>query len=145
VTPETVVGGSIAIVDTDFIVQVHAKATSTSDCVVDRDHKLLVSLPHQHEWGTHFKATVDRVAGGTDTIIDAPFETAWVTHPKLNDYGIATPFLLHKGDTIHLSCEWMNDTTEPLIFPREMCVLFGWTLEEDDAHCTGGIWSHSNP
>lgn len=149
VIPQTakadIIAGSVAFVNTNFVVQPNASASSTTDCKMDHSHKLFIAVPHEHEWGTHVKATIDRASGGTDMIHDGAFDPSQVSHPKFESYSTDKPLLLGVGDTVHLSCDWANTTTDPLLFPREMCVLFGWSMEDDDAHCTDGVWDHSNP
>lgn len=40
-----------------------------------------------------------------------------------------------------MSCRWDNTSDSALIFPREMCVLFGWQIGADaDTTCVNGTW-----
>ena len=40
-----------------------------------------------------------------------------------------------------MTCEWRNTTDQPLTFPHEMCVFFGWQIGADaDSQCINGRW-----
>lgn len=140
---DTVIGGSVAIVNTQFSIDAHTKASSSTSCMFDQDHKFMISVPHEHEWGSHLITTVTRKNGTVDTIFDTPFQKEWTSHPKINDYGIDHPFLVSAGDRIDLTCEWDNTTSDALQFPREMCVMFAFSLEDEDSHCVDGVWSNA--
>jgi hypothetical protein len=44
-----------------------------------------------------------------------------------------------KGDTVKLTCNWKNTTSNSIDFPREMCVFFGYTIGSS-AFCLNGNW-----
>jgi hypothetical protein len=141
--PDTVTAGTLAVVATAFSIPAHGKLDKTTECTFDVDHDLLISLPHEHEWGTHVKADVLRAGGKTDAIFDTPFDPSFVSHPPFQAYGTKDPFKIAKGDKVRLTCSWSNTSNEVLGFPREMCVMFGFAMEDDDAVCTEGEWDHS--
>ncbi len=51
------------------------------------------------------------------------FNTPWMT------WDPSTPFVVQAGDVFHLNCTWKNTTSDPVLFPTEMCVATGFTLE----------------
>ena len=55
---------------------------------------------------------------------DKTFNPAWVR------WDPSVPLVINPGDTFHVSCTWNNTTSNSLMFPVEMCVSTGFTLEE---------------
>jgi hypothetical protein len=143
-TPDTVIGGSVAIVNTSFSVDAHSKGTSTTTCTFDRDHHFVMFLPHEHEWGTHLTTKLLRTDGTSQMLLDGAYKPAFVSHPPIQQFEEATPLVIRSGDKVSVTCEWDNTTADPLQFPREMCVFFGYTLDDEGAHCTDGAWDHSS-
>lgn len=93
----------------------------STDCVLDQPIQFASVIGHMHEWGKHI--TVEKItAEGTETIYEVE---GW--HPGLRDappvthYPLADALQLEAGDTLRLTCEWLNDTNEALGFPNEMC------------------------
>jgi hypothetical protein len=136
--PDTITAGTVAVVNTSFSIPAHAKLEKSTECTFDVDHQLLMAVPHEHEWGTHVTVDVHRADGKVDPFIDTPFQPEYVAHPP-----VAKPMLIHKGDRVKLTCDWDNTTGSSLEFPREMCVVFGFAKEDDDAVCSDGQWDHS--
>ncbi len=91
------------------------------DCTFDADYTFVYMLGHMHEWGRSLK--VEEVSGDTvRTVYEVP---AW--DPVYRDQAPVTnftsePYSLAAGTTLRTTCEWFNDTDEPLEFPHEMCV-----------------------
>lgn len=94
------------------------------DCGVPQDIHVLAMLGHMHEWGTTF--SVDLTTGGeTSRIYEVPaWESTFRDAPPMQTYQ-PDEFTLHPGDTVHTSCDWYNDTDQPIDFPHEMCVSVG--------------------
>lgn len=102
-------------------------ATSASfDCELDTTTPWSVAymLPHMHEWGTSI--SISRVVGDAEeTIVEVP---TW--DPYYRDAAPTTKYepgelTFQDGDVIRTSCNWFNDTDEPIVFPHEMCVGVG--------------------
>jgi hypothetical protein len=47
--------------------------------------------------------------------------------------------MIKKGDKVRLTCAWDNTSAEPIGFPREMCIFFGYTIETSFV-CANGAW-----
>jgi len=111
--------------DEGFQVPPSAPLTRTTECVVDRDYQLAISLPHMHEYGSHFTLEVlDANRNHLDTPIDTTWSPVYTSHPPIKVYDMSAPYLLKKGQILRQTCAWNNTTTDPLLFPREMCVGF---------------------
>lgn len=97
----------------------------TSVCKLDRDFQVALDLPHMHEFGKHFTM---EVLDENDNVIDTPIDTDWqplyTSHPPINAYTVGEPYMLKKGQKLRQTCEWQNSTSDPMVFPREMCVGF---------------------
>lgn len=132
--------GTVALVDLGFTVPAGGSAQSGVDCTFQDEHRLLMSIGHEHEWGTHVRAELLRASGASELLFDRPFSPHDVFDPPINGYSVDQPLDIGVGDTIKMSCEWMNTTTDPLTFPREMCVFFGFSMEAGDARCINGGW-----
>ena len=76
-----------------------------------------------------------------DVIFDHDYNPDMVSHPLTKSYSVEEPYQFQEGDTVRMTCNWVNDSDMPLIFPREMCILFGWRLGgEHDTSCAKGAW-----
>jgi hypothetical protein len=138
--PDRIEAGSLAIVDTTFQIPAQQHYEETTECVFDREKHLMISLGHEHEWGTHVHAELVHAAGGTDVLFDKPYAPDNVFNPPNVPYGIENPLVIGVGDKVRMTCTWENTRTQPLTFPLEMCVFFGYTLDPDDSHCVDGTW-----
>ncbi len=111
--------------DDSFEVDPHAPLERTTECVVDRDFNMAIALPHMHELGKHFKLELLDADGTlSDTVIDTDWLEFYVSHPPVRSFEMAAPYQLKKGQRLRQTCTWDNSTSEPVIFPREMCLAF---------------------
>jgi hypothetical protein len=99
---------------------------TTSTCTVKNDLKMLVLLGHMHELGKHYKLETIDAAGKVNTLIEEDWEPSFANHPPLMKFTADAPMLIAKGTKLRQTCKWDNDTAEEVIFPREMCVFFGY-------------------
>ncbi len=124
----------LVTIDEAFEIPPNAPLKRVTECTLDRDFNVALSLGHMHELGSAFKLEVLDEAG---TLIDAPLDHKWTpsytSHPPINTYEIPTPYVLKKGQRIRQTCEWNNSTASPVIFPREMCIgfFYYWPGEGD--------------
>lgn len=137
---ELVVARSRAVVATDWELSPGEVTTATTDCVYEQDTPVVMTLGHEHQWGTHVRAEVVRADGQIDMLFDHPFSPEMESNPRVFYYPVETPLMIRAGDAIRFTCEWMNDTAETVRFPREMCVFFSNTLGGDDGTCINGKW-----
>lgn len=84
------------------------QATTISDtCNIDAPQNLFALIPHMHQLGTHFKATV--TASGVPTVLhDEPF--------SFDGQGVTSfaPIAVGPGDTVGVECTWNNTGSEPV-------------------------------
>jgi hypothetical protein len=141
---KSIVTGSVAVTTVQLAIPAHGAGKITTECSFDADHKLMILAPHEHEFGNLVQAEVHRAGtGAVEMLLDVPFKPVYMSHPPYNDYGVDAPLVIAQGDSVRLTCGWANTTDNDLLFPREMCVLFAFSLEDDDAHCTDGVWDHT--
>lgn len=111
--------------DEAFEIPPNGPLESVTECVLDRDFQVALALPHMHELGSSFKLEVLDEAG---SVLDTPIDTEWVnfyvSHPPITRYTMEEPYMLKAGQRIRQTCTWQNTTTDPVIFPREMCLAF---------------------
>lgn len=122
---EVVTWANMYIFNTERIeIDPHAPAHQDFDCAITEDIHVLAMLGHMHEWGTTFSVDLTR-EGATNRIYDVPaWDATYRDAPPMQTYA-PDEFTLRAGDTVHTSCDWYNDTDEPIVFPHEMCVSVG--------------------
>ena len=111
-------------------------------CTVQQDMNFFLMGGHEHEWGTHVSMTVTPAGGGTPNMIyDTPWQPSYQSNPPRNQYTKDQPFTLHQGDTLSVDCKYYNDTGSDIVFPREMCVGWGYYFPATrEIDCTDGNW-----
>ncbi|HMJ12929.1 MAG TPA: hypothetical protein VK524_16015 [Polyangiaceae bacterium] len=138
---ETVKAGSLAMVSIGWELPPQSPFESTTECTFQEDVPFVIALGHMHEWGSRVKIEVERAGSATDTLIDAAWsvEAATTGGTGYKQYTLESPYMIRKGDTVRLTCNWKNTTSESLEFPREMCVFFGNTIGASYI-CANGAW-----
>ena len=121
--------------------------SSSIDCVAQSDVQVIMMSNHMHEFGTSATTEVQPASGGgASTLRD---DTTWTFdmqfNPTFSRWPVATPFVIHAGDTVRTTCNWNNTTANDMKFPREMCVGVGFALTTGDnptvPSCFGGAWN----
>jgi hypothetical protein len=122
----------------------HAKTTMDVSCAVQRDLRFLQISNHMHDYGTTtFTEFVDPQGVKHELKSDASWTGDWALNPNFTTYPVESPGFVPSGSMLHTHCEW-NNTTDALIkFPSEMCVFFGFILNESDIYCTDGVWNEA--
>lgn len=112
-------------------------------CTMEHDILGWYAIPHMHQWGKTFSATITHNGTATKMWDDLPWDPMYMFSPPAKTYPIDAPQLLAKGDTIDVHCEWNNDTQNHLFFGNEMCVFFIQTIDKDglgSLDCDNGSW-----
>jgi hypothetical protein len=118
--------------DDQFSVPPMGTAKSVSTCTFPQDVKTVVLLGHMHAYGAHY--TLERVdaQGNTlETVYDQAWQPLYMTHPPLLTNTLAEPHDIVAGTIYRQTCSWNNLTTNPLVFPDEMCVAFGYYFPDN--------------
>ncbi len=90
------------------------------DCTFDTEYNMLFLMGHMHEWGTHFTLEMLDEQGVGTIMYDQEWDPAYRDTPPIVDFS-AEPLIAPAGTTWRTTCEWYNDSDEPLTFPGEMC------------------------
>jgi hypothetical protein len=78
---------------------------------------IISSSPHMHLQGRHMKTVINRANGGTETLIDVPFDfNTQVSYP--------TPAIINPGDTLTTTCTFAKPTPFGQGTNEEMCYNF---------------------
>jgi hypothetical protein len=113
------------IQDDEFEVPPQGKLTSQRTCTLDSDLDVVVLLGHMHEAGKHF--TLER-ADGEGKPFEMLYDHDWtpesVSHPPVIKNTMEKPLHFAKGTKLRQTCSWDNASTNPLLFPNEMCLSF---------------------
>jgi hypothetical protein len=132
---------SLAFVDTAMSIPVGQSSVDFT-CNVSQPVATWSFLPHMHNWGTHI--TIEHVSGSTtDRLFDLDWDPSFAFHPPTKTEDPTKPYVLNKGDQLHVHCDYNNTTSGPLTFGMEMCVGFAMTVDTGNVGniaCDAGQW-----
>jgi hypothetical protein len=95
------------------------KQVATGTCVPTNtgDVTILRSTPHMHLQGRHMTTVINRAGGGTEMLLDQPFDfQTQISYP--------TRAVVHKGDTLTTTCTYATPTPFGEKTTDEMCYNF---------------------
>jgi hypothetical protein len=116
-----------AMVDLGFSIPPVSAAKSVTTCTLTEDVNTVLMVGHMHELGKHFKLeTIDDAGNPLETLYEQDWQPLYVSHPPARVDTLEKPLALKKGTRFRQTCEWNNDTPDPVLFPREMCVTFAF-------------------
>ena len=118
--------------DVGFSVPPHEEFESVSTCTVPAAIDIIRLLGHMHEWGSFYKLErLDAADQPVETIIEKEWEPVFASDPEILQFDPATPMQIAAGTRLRQTCRWFNDTEDPILFPREMCIAFGLYVPDD--------------
>lgn len=138
------VASMMSSTSTAIMLPPHAESEKQIDCMVEKDLKFLQIANHMHDYGK--TQVTDYVApdGSVHLLKD---DQSWAgdlaLNPNFTKYTLDTAMVVPKGSLLRTHCTWNNTTNHEVTFPSEMCVFFGFILNENDIYCTEGKWSES--
>ena len=137
---DLLIARSFIVMSTDFEIAPKTDGEASVDCKLDEDAKLVTASGHAHERAKRVKG--QRLgSAASDVVFDDPYSEDNVTHPTIWYYAADKPYTINKGDSVRMTCNWQNNTDDPLKFPGEMCVFVAWRIgAEKDARCVNGKW-----
>lgn len=101
--------------------------TSATDCTINSDLNAFLLTGHMHELGKHYKLErIDDSGNVAELIYDTDWQPSYASHPPVKQWSPDAPYVIKKGTKLRQTCQWQNDTDAEVIFPREMCVFFGF-------------------
>lgn len=116
------------VFDGSFNVPPGEVLTRSTTCEVTETVQLVKLLGHMHEWGKYY--SLEKVDAQGNTLEMLYEQTTWheefASNPPVTTYDKNTPLVLEKGTLLRQTCEWWNTEDYALLFPREMCVAFGF-------------------
>jgi hypothetical protein len=136
---DTVLGGSLPMLGLGWEIPASGQYTYSNECTFAEDVSYVLALGHMHEYGHHVNIDVTRTDGSTESLIDEPWNADSGTTAGGKIFTLENPYVIHKGDTVKLTCNWENTSTSAIDFPREMCIFFGFTIGTN-AYCVNGSW-----
>ena len=109
---------------------------------MEHDFNAWTFLPHAHQYATH--VTIDHVSGGkTDRLFDTDWNAAYMFHPPITTYDPSKAYAFHKGDQVHVHCDYDNTTSGNLTFGPEMCLFYAATVDPNlygNLATDDGVW-----
>lgn len=135
----TVLAGNLPMLGLGWTIPAAGSLSYSTSCTYGADVSYVLALGHMHEFGQHVTIAVDRVGGGTDTLIDQAWTKDSGTTAGGKIFSLDDPYVVHQGDTVRLTCDWHNSTPNDISFPREMCIFFGYTIGSN-YFCANGTW-----
>lgn len=122
----------------------HNESAMDIACTAEKDLKFLQVSNHMHDYGkTQLTDYVDPSGAVHMIKEDQTWAGEQALNPNFSKYTLESPLLVPKGSMIRTHCTWNNTSASPVTFPTEMCVFFGFILNENDIYCTDGKWSES--
>lgn len=138
------VASMVSITSLGVRLPAHAESSLEVSCKIERDLRFLMVSNHMHDWGTIQTTSYVDPSGESHTIVD---DQSWTGELALNPtwtkYTLDKPGLVPKGSVITTRCTWNNTTDNEITFPTEMCVFFGFVVNENDIYCHEGKWSEA--
>jgi hypothetical protein len=123
--------GSVAVNWDGFTIPVQAAMyTSDSYCPATAKSSYFMWANHMHQWGAQAMSEIIHPDGSRQLMaMDDPWNTEETFNPSWTRWNVDTPMVVNPGDIYHVQCSWNNTTPDPIMFPLEMCVAIGFTLE----------------
>lgn len=112
--------------DVGFSIPPHQELEKVSTCTAPADVDLIRLLGHMHEWGSYYK--LERLDDGdapVETIIEKDWDPVYTSDPDILTFEPDQPMRISAGTRLRQTCRWFNDTEDPILFPREMCLAYG--------------------
>lgn len=112
-------------------------------CTMTKDTQFWMLIPHMHAWGSHITVDHTSVDAAPHRLFDVPWLPEYAFHPPAMTLDPTAPYVMKKGDTLNVHCDFNNSTAKSLPFGVEMCVAFGETINADNSDniaCDGGHW-----
>jgi hypothetical protein len=111
-------------------------------CPIGSDMNIAMIADHMHNDGVSAYTELIHPDGTKDMLVSDP---TWAPDQQFNTiytkYSLASPLVMHAGDTMHTHCEWQNQTNQALLFPDEMCVGQGFYFPSRGLlACEDGSW-----
>lgn len=133
---------SFYVTGTSLKIDPHGTGSYAASCVAPRDFSAVRLLGHMHEWGSRLHIDLDD-GSGAKTYYDKPGAGDFSYNPPYIDYPTSEPLVIEQGTKITVTCDYKNDTANPLTFPTEMCAAFGYVLgTEAEFGCSDEVWNH---
>ena len=109
----------------DLVVPPLGDATYDIDCTWEDDVNLLFLAGHMHEQGSTMWVDHHRSGGDPERVYEVEtWDPYFRDVPPVNEYGVDT-FAVAAGDRFVTHCEWNNQLDHEMLFPEEMCAIYG--------------------
>src|SRR6185436_681626 len=111
---DTVMAGNLPMVGFGWEIPASGTLSYTSTCTYGTDVPYVLALGHMHEYGQHVSIEVEHADGsGNEVLIDEEWTPdAATTAGGGTIFSLDNPYVIHKGDTVSLTCNWRNTTAE---------------------------------
>ena len=119
-----------------------SETTIDVDCMVRQDLHFLQFANHMHD---HGKSVLTEFTDPSGQVHELKSDTSWfgmwALNPNFEHFEVDAPAIVPAGSRLHTRCTYNNKTSEQIAFPAEMCVFFGFILNESDIYCTDDKWT----
>ena len=145
VEPNRKVASLFANGNFSFKLGANAKAEATAECPIGRDIDFILFTNHMHDYGSTAATHLQR---GTESVAELIHEDpAWTYELQFKanytQWSAKEPLHLVPGDKLVTNCEWINNSPESVVYPREMCFGIGYFLTDGTGPapgCFNGKW-----
>jgi hypothetical protein len=145
VEPSRKVASLFANGNMSFKVGPNAKAQATAECPIGREIDFILFTNHMHDYGTAATTRLQRGSAVNAELVHEDPVWTYEMQFKANysQWEASAPLHLVPGDKLITDCEWINDSTEMVTYPREMCFGIGYFLTDGSGPtpgCFNGKW-----
>jgi hypothetical protein len=125
-----------------FAVAPEQRTQTDVSCTVPRDMKFLSFTNHMHSYGARSVTVLEHAADTVQVHEDPTWTHDMQFNPVFTNWTLDAPLTVKAGDTLKTHCEWENSSTATISFPDEMCVGFGFFLDDGSSSpsCIEGAW-----
>lgn len=122
-TPRAQVAGISGLGPSVFALPAGKTTSVSSLCTpaAKRDMHVFRSFPHMHAHGVRMETVIARADGSSEVLMDVPFDFN-------NQVMVDTPAVIHPGDRLITTCDYVNDTANTIYagfsIDSEMCNHF---------------------
>ena len=123
----------------------HEQTVMDIECAVQKDLQFLQISNHMHDMGTTTVTDFVDPEGAVHVLKD---DVSWsgdlALNPNFTKFPVEAPGFVPKGSMLRTRCTWFNTADTTIKFPAEMCVFFGFVLNDNDLYCIDGKWSEAS-
>jgi hypothetical protein len=128
------------VMQTTFSLPARGSTQVSTNCTFDQDVNVWELTGHEHELGKHITIVHQPTDAPSTVLFDSDWRPNLTFEVKWNVY-VPNPLVIHRGDTLEVTCDWDNPGDHDVAFPAEMCgALIQYYPSDGQRLCFDGMW-----